>query len=88
MSDPEIHDPGNVRTIDDLYVFMSIDRSGRHGIVASILPELGSTPFVTGSPKAAEKMKAMAEELARQTGKPIGMFVFKSSGQVWQTGQN
>jgi hypothetical protein len=88
LSEPEIHDPGNVRKIEDLYVFMSIDSEGRHGIVASILPGLGSTPFVTGSPKAAETMKKLAEELAAKTGKPIGMFVFKSDGQVWQTGQN
>ena len=48
MSDPVIHDPGNEEKIDRLYAFLSIDDQGRNGIVASILPGLGSTPLVTG----------------------------------------
>lgn len=51
MSEPVLHDPGNDKKIEEVFVFMSIDDQGRNGIVASILPGLGSTPLVTASPK-------------------------------------
>ena len=92
MSDPIIHDPGNDRRIDRLYVFMSIDEQGRNGIVASILPGLGSTPLITGSPKAAEYMKGLAQQVADKTGKAVGLFVFTrdaeadpARAQLWQS---
>jgi hypothetical protein len=80
-----IHDPGNETQIGEVFVFMSIDDKGRNGIVASVLQGLGSTPLVTGSAKTAEKMKPLAEEVARETGKPVGMFRFVREGMVWKT---
>jgi hypothetical protein len=85
MTEPEIHDPGNSDKIDEIFVFMSIDRSGNNGIVADILPGLGSTPLVTGSARIAEKMKPMAEEVARRTGKRVGLFRFVREGMIWKT---
>jgi len=85
MSDPIIHDPGNTDRLDEVYVFMSIDEEGRNGIVASILPELGSTPLVTGSRMAAKAMKPLAQEIAKLTGKPVGLFRFTRDAQLWQT---
>ena len=85
MSEPEIHDPGNETEIEFIYAFMSIDEKGRNGIVAEILPGLGSTPLVTGSPKAAEMMKQLAQQVADKTGKRVGMFAFKRNGQLWQS---
>jgi hypothetical protein len=79
----EIHNPGNDRTIDELYVFMSIDEAGKHGVLAHIMPGLGSTPLVTGSPKAAEAMKPLARQISRETGVRVGMFVFKRTDMVW-----
>jgi hypothetical protein len=86
LSEPFIHDPGNETAIEDVYVFMSIDEKGRNGIVASVLMGLGSTPLVTGSAKTAEKMKPLADGIARKTGRPVGLFRFKRSAQLWQTG--
>jgi hypothetical protein len=85
MSEPIIHDPGNTHEIDEVYVFMSIDEQGRNGIVASILPRLGSTPLVTASEKVIAPMKAIAQEVAERTGKPVGLFLFKRIGQLWQS---
>jgi hypothetical protein len=78
MSDePLIHDPGNEARIETVYVFLSIDDEGRNGIVASILPGLGSTPLVTGSRATAHKMIPIAQEVARRTGKKVGLFMFE-----------
>ena len=85
MSEPLIHDPGNETEIDTLYAFMSIDEKGRHGIVAEILPNLGSTPLVTGSPKAVEYLKPVAQRMAKRTGKRVGLFRFKRDAQLWQS---
>lgn len=85
MSEPLIHDPGNTQQIDEIFVFMSIDEQGRHGVVAEILPDLGSTPLVTGSLKAVELMKPIAQRLAKRTGKTVGLFRFTRGAQLWQS---
>lgn len=77
MSEPLIHDPGNEEKIDRLYAFLSIDGEGRNGIVAEILPGLGSTPLVTGKRSVAKSMIPLAEKIAARTGKPIRLFVFQ-----------
>jgi hypothetical protein len=79
----EIHSPPNERPIDEIYVFMSTDENGNHGILASILPNLGSTPLLTGSARAAEALKPIAAEVARASKKKIGLFKFKRVDQVW-----
>ncbi len=84
MSDRVLHNPGNDRAIDELYVFMSIDGAGRHGVLAHIMPGLGSTPLVTGSPKAAEHMKGLAAQIGKEMGVHVGMFVFKRGEMPWE----
>jgi hypothetical protein len=85
MSDPIIHDPGNETEIDTLYAFMSIDEKGRHGIVAEMIPGLGTTTLIFGSRKNAHKMMPFAQKVAERTGKPVGLFAFKRSHQLWQS---
>jgi hypothetical protein len=80
-----IHDPGNEAQIGKVFVFMSIDAKGRNGVIASVLPGLGSTPLVTGSARVAEKMKPLAEEVARRTGLTVGMFKFTREEMLWKT---
>jgi hypothetical protein len=75
-----ILDPGNEDRIDRVYVFMSIDDEGRNGIVA-----MGTARLVIGSLHAAEIVKKFAQEVADQTGKPVGMFAFRRETQLWQT---
>jgi hypothetical protein len=80
-----IHNPPNERELDELFVFCSVDGNGMRGIVASILPGLGSTPFVTGSPTAVEAMKPMALEIARETGKRVELYRFTRGPVLWAT---
>jgi hypothetical protein len=85
MSDPILHTPDNETEIDTLYVFMSIDEKGRHGIVAEMIPGMGTTTLIFGSPNVAEKMKPLAQQIARKTGKRVGLFRFKREAQLWWT---
>jgi hypothetical protein len=85
MSEPLIHDPGNENRIDRVYVFLSIDDEGANGIVADVLPHLGSTPLATASPHTAETMKKLAQDVAKRTGKTVGMFAFRRETQLWQS---
>jgi hypothetical protein len=64
---------------------MSIDEQGRHGIVAEILPRLGSTPLVTASENVLTPMKIIAQEVAKRTGKRVGLFRFTRDAQLWQS---
>jgi hypothetical protein len=84
----EIHDPGNEIDIADLFVFLSVDEQGRKGICAHILPNLGSTPLITGQPRVVEMMKDIARQLSEATGKNIQLYRFKRNPDVlWQTGE-
>jgi hypothetical protein len=82
-----IHDPGNETKIDRLYAFMSIDANGNHGIVAEILPRLGTTHLVTGSRKIAQTMIPLAQKVADRTGKKVGLFTFArvEGEELWQS---
>lgn len=71
-----IHDPGNEARIERLYAFLSIDEQGFNGIVAAILPGLGSTPLVTGKRSVAQSMIPLAQKVATETGKKVSLFVF------------
>ena len=46
---------------------------------------MGSTPLVTASHRLAEMMKPLAQHVADKTGKPVGLFAFKRSHQLWQS---
>lgn len=81
-----IHDPGNEEGIDILYAWLSIDEYGYNGIVAHILPNLGATPLVTGKLSLAERMKPLAERVAKESGKHVGLFAFDRRGDtpIWE----
>jgi len=85
MSEPILHTPNNETEIDTLYAFLSIDEQGRNGVVAEMIPGLGTTTLVSASPNVAEKMKPLAQQIARKTGKRVGLFRFKREAQVWWT---
>lgn len=80
----EIFPSNNDREINELFVFMSIDKEGRHGVVGGVLPILGTMPLVTGSPKVAEFMKTIAKQVAEGSGKPVEMFTFKRGDSTWR----
>jgi hypothetical protein len=83
----ELHTPPNAAKIERLYAFLSVDADGNNGIVAEILPGLGSTPLVTGSRKAAHGLIPLAQKIAERTGKKVGLYVFEraQSYDLWQS---
>jgi hypothetical protein len=82
-----VHSPDNEIDIQDIFVFMSVDSAGHKGICAHILPNLGSTPLITGQPRVVELMKGLAQEIAKATGMPVQLYRFKRAPDVlWQTG--
>jgi hypothetical protein len=87
LSEPLIHNPGNEAKIERVFAFLSIDSQGRNGIVAEILPGLGSTPLVTGSRKTAQTMIPLAQKVADRTGMRIGLFTFRrvEGEELWQS---
>lgn len=84
-----VHNPPNDRELDELFVFCSLDDEGMRGIVAHIMPGLGSTPFVTGSPSAMEAMKPMARAIAAETGKRVVLYRFlRQDAELWSTARS
>jgi hypothetical protein len=83
----EYQTPPNEERIDRLYAFMSVDEKGFNGVIASILPGLGATPLVTGSRRVAHKLIPIAEKVARETGKKVGLYVFTrvEGEELWRS---
>jgi hypothetical protein len=80
-----IHDPGNEREIERLYAFMSVDWKGDNGIVAAVLPGVGSTPMVFGKRELAHKMIPFAQDVATKTGKAVALYMFERKGEYWRS---
>jgi hypothetical protein len=86
MAKVYVHVPGNEIDIQDLWVFLSVDSEGRKGIVASVLPNFGSAPMVTGSENLVAAMKDEAEKIAQLTGQPIELYRFRRDQEpLWRT---
>jgi hypothetical protein len=82
----EVISPPNEAPIDRVYVFLSEDAKGFNGIVAGILPGIGSTPLVTSKRKVAESLIPVAQEAANRTGLKVGLYAFKREGSdYWQS---
>lgn len=84
----DIHDPGNVIDIQEVYIFLSVDELGRKGICASIIPNLGSTPLVTVNIRLLDAMKKLAEQMSLATGKQVQLYRFaRDIDPIWETGK-
>jgi hypothetical protein len=88
MARIEMFDPENEIDIHDLWVFMSVDDEGKKGICAHIFPGLGSTPLLTGQPRVIDQMKVLAQEIAKESGKPVHLYRFKRDAEpLWKIGE-
>ena len=58
----KVHNPGNTKPIDELFVVVSRDEQGREGIIAGNMGLVGVSPFVTSEPKTAALMLEVAKE--------------------------
>lgn len=69
--------PPNTKKADYIWAYLSEDAKGNHGIVASIIPYMGSTPLVTLSEVIADLMKSEALNVQQLTGQKIVLGKFK-----------
>lgn len=69
--------PPNTKKADYIWAYLSENENGQHGIVASLIPNLGSAPMVTMSEKVVGLMKEKAKQLQKETGKKIVLAKFK-----------
>jgi hypothetical protein len=76
----EYQTPPNEAKIERVYAFLSVDADGFNGIVAGLMPGLGSTPLVTASRKLAQLLIPVAQEVADRTGLKVGLYAFKREG--------
>jgi hypothetical protein len=78
----EYQTPPNEGPINRLYAFLSIDAKGFNGIVAGILPNIGSTPLVTSKRSVAHSLIPVAQEVADRTGLKI---IRSPEGEYWMS---
>lgn len=79
-----IDTPDNEAPITELFALLSTDMTGE-GIIATILPGLGSTPMVTSNSRVAEMMKVAAAVAAKSSGKPVKLVRFTRVETVWHS---
>jgi hypothetical protein len=68
-------------TIDEVYAFVAIDEDGDEGVCAFYGPT-GWMPMVCADQARVDQMRPIAEEIARQGGKPIQLFKFSKKELV------
>lgn len=56
--------------ITELYAFVA-DNADEEGIVGSILPGVGMTPLVAARDRTLKSMRAIAQQVANESGKEI-----------------
>ena len=78
------HIPGNIKEIDELYVFLSKDENGE-GIIAKLTPN-GSMPLVFSDEKYLKLFTEFAKEMAKETKQKIVLCKFKKSEIIEQIG--
>lgn len=62
--------------LDKLWAFLAQGPNGAEGIIAQMIPDLGSTPLVTGKKSNIALMLPLAEEAQRRTGVPFRIIEF------------
>ena len=70
------------KPIDDMLVFMAVEKGGGHSVLATELP---SGPMIT-SPERLDTVKAQAKGVSRKLGKPVGLFRFTCGETMWMVG--
>lgn len=70
-----IHDPGQERPVNELWVYLAVDSNGNEGICG--MPLLGTTlPMVFGYERVALKFTFTAEQIAKASGKAVKLVKF------------
>ena len=80
---PEIHTPPNDGPITEMYVFLSEDEHG-DGIFGIQSSDGTWTPMVTSRAALAEEVKALAEAMAKLSGKTVKLIRFTKGEEIWR----
>ena len=83
----EYFTPPNEARIERLYAFMSVNAKGANGVVASIVPGIGAAQMIFGKRELAHKMIPIAQKIASETGKTIGLYAFArvEGEELWRS---
>jgi hypothetical protein len=73
------------KPIDDMLVFMAVEKGGGHSVVATELPS-GPMPMMITSPERLDAVKVLAKGASRKLGKPVGLFRFTCGETMWMVG--
>lgn len=60
----------------ELWAWLVLERDGSEGIVAAVLPGVGTVPLVVATGRVAELMRPYAEVHARVSGRPVRLVRF------------
>ena len=76
-----IQTPPNEMPIDEMFVFVSEDENGNHGVLAGYIGSV-STPMVCATERVAELMKPIAlTEIGRRTGMTVKLLHLLPTGK-------
>jgi hypothetical protein len=82
----KIHNPDNVRKIETLWAFLSVDGNGMEGIVASGMEGIGMFPLISGEAKNLPILRAAAEKISKMGKKKIVLYKFSQKEMVEEIG--
>lgn len=78
------HGP-NEAPIVELFAYVSIDEKGNEGICAMEVGDGLWLAMVTSKPRIAEKMKAVAADIARSGDKAVRLVRFEVREEMWRS---
>lgn len=78
--------PPNEKVIDEVWIALSEDDDGKNGIIAALLPGLGSSPMVTSLARLVPFFIGQSDALKSKTGQRIKIYRFARIEEVYDTG--
>lgn len=70
-----IHDPKNVKSVESLWAWLSVDEDGNEGICATMMAG-NVCPLVTGDPDKVPMYQKLADSIAGYTSKRVVLAKF------------
>jgi len=73
-----IHTGENKQVIEKMFAFVSVDKNGNEGVIATTLPGMGPiiTPLMGADMKMMERLYPIAKEISQISGAPFKVLEF------------
>lgn len=68
--------------VEEIFAFIAEEGPGEEGIMAAMVPGIGSTPLVCMKQSLMRKFVPLADEISRASGKPYKILRFKLDGEI------